>query len=58
MNHGTRVQEKQQVKDQQSCISVKQKQKKQKNKNETKLTVKQNLQTCIIGDNKDHNDSK
>ena len=31
---------------------------KKQNKNEAKLTVKQNLQTCIIGDNKDHNDSK
>ena len=55
MNYGSRVQGKQQVKDQQFCISVKQK---QKNKNETKLTVKQNSQTCIIGDNKDHSDSK
>ena len=57
MNHGSKVQDRQQVKDQQSCICVKQQQKKQ-NKNEAKLTVKQNLQTCIIGDNKDHNDSK
>ena len=56
MNHGTRVQEKQQVKDQvlHICKIKNQKQ----NKNETKLTVKQNLQTCIISDNKDHNDSK